>query len=96
MAHLESWKALQTHYDTTAKNFNLKEMFAKDPERFDSMNATFGNIPHETLPLILLDYSKNLISKETFKLLMDLVKEADVDEWRNKMFHGEKINPTYV
>lgn len=94
MSHLESWKALQQHYDNVAKNFNLKEMFANDPDRFDTMSASFGNIPHETLPLILLDYSKNLISKETFKLLMDLVAEAKVEDWRNKMFNGEKINST--
>lgn len=94
MSHLESWKALQNHYDTVAKHFNLNEMFANDPDRFDSFNASFGNVPHEILPLVLLDYSKNLISKETFKLLMDLVAEAKVDEWRNKMFQGEKINST--
>ena len=97
MSQLEdfkSWKALKAHYENEAKFFQMDELFAKDPDRFDVMSAAFGNIPHETLPLILLDYSKNIISRETFKLLLDLALEAKVEECRNKMFMGEKVNST--
>lgn len=93
---LNSWKALQLHYDTVGKHLNLNQLFAEDPERFDTLSATFGTIGHSSLPLMLLDYSKNIVTKETMSLLMNLVKEAQVDAWRDRMFHGEKINTTYA
>ncbi|GFO24988.1 glucose-6-phosphate isomerase, partial [Plakobranchus ocellatus] len=43
---------------------------------------------------LLLDYSKNLINDDVFKMLMDLLKSRQVEEMRNAMFAGEKINFT--
>ena len=43
---------------------------------------------------ILIDYSKNRITEETFQLLINLAKSRNVDAGRNSMFSGEKINFT--
>lgn len=82
-----SWKALQAHFDSS--DFKLVDLF-QDPKRFEAFSATFGTGSAE----ILLDYSKNLISESTFKLLIDLVKEAKVEDWRQRMFNGDAINTT--
>jgi len=43
---------------------------------------------------MLFDYSKNLINEEIMKSLFDLARAAKVDEMKQKMFNGEKINFT--
>ncbi|MCW8853116.1 MAG: glucose-6-phosphate isomerase, partial [Gammaproteobacteria bacterium] len=43
---------------------------------------------------ILLDYSKNRITDTTFKLLMDLARQANIEDWRDRMLSGEVINST--
>ncbi|KAJ3299720.1 hypothetical protein HK104_007451 [Borealophlyctis nickersoniae] len=93
VTQLASWKALQQHYDTVGKNLHLRTLFAEDNTRFDKFHVTFTppNAPH---PSLILDYSKNIITDETLKLLLDLVREAKVEEWRDRMFSGERINTT--
>ncbi len=64
----------------------MRDMFAADPARFSRFSfETCG---------ILLDYSKNRITEETMRLLFALARERGVEEWREKMFHGEPINST--
>jgi glucose-6-phosphate isomerase len=82
---LESWKALQQHYKQV-KKLHLRDLFKKDPKRFEKFSVRFGDL--------LLDYSKNRITSETMKLLMQLAREAKVKKWIEKMFDGEKINFT--
>ncbi|KAI8901765.1 Phosphoglucose isomerase [Globomyces pollinis-pini] len=84
-----AWKALQSHYNSKGKDFILNDLF-KDNARFDKFSTKFA-VGEDS---IFLDYSKNLITEETFKLLLDLVKEAKVEEWRDRMFNGEAINTT--
>ena len=79
------WQALQKHYETI-KESQMRDMFAKDPERFNKFSLKLENM--------LLDYSKNRINEETMKLLVDLAKASGVEEAREKMFTGEKINWT--
>ncbi|KAJ4946788.1 hypothetical protein JOQ06_008834 [Pogonophryne albipinna] len=43
---------------------------------------------------ILLDYSKNLITDEVMKMLVNLGKSRGIEAAREKMFSGEKINFT--
>ncbi len=93
---LPAWKALQDYYNNNGKNLNLNELFAQDPDRFDKLNVSFGSIGHSSLPLILLDYSKNLVTDQVMSLLFQLVKETNVESWKDKMFHGDKINTTQV
>ncbi|KAJ1980950.1 glucose-6-phosphate isomerase [Dimargaris cristalligena] len=99
---LAAWKKLQAHYEA-AKHYQLTDLFAKDPERFSTFSRELhldfkpphsptNTNPHETN--FLLDFSKNLIVPETMSLLLDLAREAKVEEWREKMFAGEPINFT--
>ena len=41
----------------------------------------------------MLDYSKNIVTKETMKLLFDLAKASGLKEYIEKVFSGEKIKP---
>ncbi|KAI8921872.1 Phosphoglucose isomerase [Powellomyces hirtus] len=88
-----AWQALQKHYDQQGKSFHLRELFAKDPSRFDKFHTTFkpANATH---PSLFLDYSKNIVTEETLELLFKLIRDSKVEEWRDKMFAGEKINTT--
>ncbi len=79
------WQALQKHYEKI-KDAQMREMFAKDPERFNKFSLKYENM--------LFDYSKNRINEETMKLLVDLAKASGIEEAREKMFTGEKINWT--
>ena len=80
-----AWNALAAHYQQT-KYTTIRELFAQDPQRFAAFSRTFDEI--------LLDFSKNRITAETFGLLLDLAKQANVEAMRDAMFAGEKINIT--
>jgi glucose-6-phosphate isomerase len=81
---LNSWKALEEHKKTW-DSLHMRDLFAADPKRFEDFSLVFNND-------LLVDFSKNLITKETLALLLDLVKERNLPEWIEKMFNGEKIN----
>jgi glucose-6-phosphate isomerase len=81
----QSYKYLADHYiDTTAQN--LKDLFKTDTERFAKFSTQFEDI--------LLDYSKNRITEETFALLMQLCRECMLNKAIEAMFSGEVINAT--
>ena len=85
LTSLSSWQNLSSHYNQV-QNEQLRTLFANDSSRFDKFNLKFKDI--------LIDYSKNRITEETFKLLLDLAKETGVKEGIKAMFAGEKINNT--
>ncbi len=64
----------------------MLDLFDEDPGRFAKYSIKFKDM--------LLDYSKNRITDETLNLLFDLARQAKVEDWRDKMFAGEKINTT--
>jgi glucose-6-phosphate isomerase len=80
-----SWKKLGDH-SKTIKNIHMKDLFANDPERFKKFSIRFNDI--------LVDYSKNIITGETLKLLLELAHETDLKDSIGKMFSGDKINET--
>jgi glucose-6-phosphate isomerase len=82
----QAWQALDAHFAAEGK-MQLKELFAKDAKRFDTFSLTFGGD-------ILVDYSKNLITEQTLKLLIDLARETDLRSAIDAMFNGDKINQT--
>ncbi len=86
LTQTEQWKDLQEHHKK-AKAFKLSELF-KDSNRFKDFSIKDSKIG------ITFDYSKNLINKESFDLLIKLAKVAKVKEYAQKMFSGEKINWT--
>ncbi|MGD8346502.1 MAG: glucose-6-phosphate isomerase [Lysobacterales bacterium] len=80
------WQALEAHAETM-KGSHLRDLF-KDTRRFENMS-----IDNRELGM-LLDYSKNIASEGTMKLLNDLAAAAGVREKAVAMFSGEKINWT--
>jgi glucose-6-phosphate isomerase len=83
--HTSAWKALSKHHAEIAK-VHLRELFAKDPERFSRMSR-------ETCS-IFVDWSKHRVTDETMTLLVALAEETGVAKLRDRMFAGEKINVT--
>ncbi|KAI9015881.1 glucose-6-phosphate isomerase [Phycomyces nitens] len=90
---LSVWQKLQQHYDAQGKDLVIKDLFVQDPARFDEFSRKFSG-SDKTSTEILIDFSKNIVNKETLELLLELAKEAKVEEMRNKMFAGEHINFT--
>jgi len=80
-----TWQQLTEHQKIIYAQ-HMRDMFANDSDRFDKFSLKFKDI--------LLDYSKNRITPETMRLLMQLARDAGVEQWRDKMFSGEKINFT--
>jgi glucose-6-phosphate isomerase len=81
----QAWKALEAHYQKL-RELHLRNLFADDPSRGERMTA-------EALGLYL-DYSKNRITDETLKLLLQLAEESGLRARIDAMFRGEKINIT--
>ncbi|SFV28697.1 glucose-6-phosphate isomerase [Thermoflavifilum thermophilum] len=81
----QAWKALQQHFQQMRK-VHMRDLFARDPERFEKFSLRFGDI--------LFDYSKNIITEETMSLLLELAHACKVKEAIEAMFSGEKINET--
>ena len=80
-----AWKALAAHYKKV-RDLHLRDLFADDPKRGERMTA-------EAVGLFL-DYSKNRITDETLKLLLQLAEESGLRARIDAMFRGEKINIT--
>ena len=81
-----AWKALQAHYDEI-KDAQLKDLFAKDPQRAQRYVIEFENN-------LYLDYSKNRITDKTVALLLQLAEEAGLKNAIEDMFNGVHINQT--
>ena len=80
-----AWKALQSHYEDV-RRLHLRDLFANDPKRGERLTAEAAGI--------FLDYSKNRITDETLKLLVNLAEESGLRSRTDAMFRGEKINIT--
>jgi glucose-6-phosphate isomerase len=78
-----AWKALKAHYPRI-RDLHLRKLFADDPKRGERMTAEAAGI--------YLDYSKNRITAETLRLLLDLAEAVGLRARIDAMFRGEKIN----
>src|SRR5580700_7064084 len=81
----KGWKALGEHYKNVEK-LHLRNLFADDPKRGERLTLEAAGI--------FLDYSKNRITDETIKLLLELAEESNLQARIKAMFQGEKINTT--
>jgi len=81
----KAWNALESHYQQV-NALHLRDLFAGDPER----GARFTV---DALGLFF-DYSKNRVTDETLKLLVELARESGLQSRIEAMFRGEKINVT--
>jgi len=84
------WAALASHFSDEAFRWHMRDMFNDDKDRFKQFSKVLLTEDGE----LLFDYSKNIISERTMKLLVDLAEACNVEEMRDKMFSGEKINFT--
>ena len=81
----QAWNALAAHHQSV-RELHLRQLFADDPKRGERMTV-------EAVGLYL-DYSKNRITEETLKLLLQLADESGLRGRIDAMFRGEKINIT--
>ncbi len=86
---LPSWSSLQAHYEQI-RNAHLRDWFAPEndpaPTRAERFAFAGGGLA--------ADFSKNRITDETLKLLVQLAREAGVEKRRDAMFAGDVVNPT--
>ena len=80
-----AWKALEDH-QKKMREVSLRGLFADDPGRGQRMTAEAAGV--------FLDYSKNRVTDETLKLLIDLADQSALRARIDAMFRGEKINVT--
>ncbi len=83
---LPAWAAL-THHHQTLEGVTLRELFAQDADRFIAFSRRFN-------PDFLVDFSKQRLTADTLRLLVQLAREAGLETLRDQMFRGEKINST--
>jgi glucose-6-phosphate isomerase len=80
-----AWKALERHHAEIGDT-HLRELFAEDPERGSRMTAAGAGLR--------LDYSKHRATTETLRLLVELARERGLEDRREAMFTGVRINTT--
>jgi glucose-6-phosphate isomerase len=80
-----AYQALAAHY-IDIQDQNLRQLFAADPKRFETMSLDAAGL--------YLDYSKNRLTADTIALLANLARTRGVEQRRDAMFAGEKINTT--
>lgn len=84
------YQKLAKFYEANHASLNLRKLFEADKERFTKFSKTLSTGEGD----ILVDYSKNLITEDVFKLLIELSKSRGVEAARKRMFSAEKINFT--
>ncbi|MDX8398576.1 MAG: glucose-6-phosphate isomerase [Mariprofundaceae bacterium] len=80
-----AWKALQEHYGSM-KDVQMRDLFAQDETRFERFSLHADEV--------FVDYSKNILTDQTKKLLVDLVRQSGLEVKRDAMFSGALINNT--
>jgi len=80
-----AWERLKQHREEL-KLTHLRDLFKNDPDRFKKFSYQTGDI--------LFDYSKNIITEETIRVLLQLADQCQLKEAVEAMFNGEKINRT--
>ena len=83
---LPAWTALCNHVHAI-EHQHMRDLFAQDADRFQRFSRQFDD-------LFLFDFSKNRITAETFEKLIRLARQAQIPEWKERMFNGAVINHT--
>jgi glucose-6-phosphate isomerase len=78
-----AWRALERHFADVG-DLHLRDLFDADPGRGERLTADGARLH--------LDFSKNRVVDETLALLGELARERGVEERREAMFRGERIN----
>jgi len=80
-----AWRALKDHQRIIGE-MQMRDWFAEDSQRFERFSRRVGEI--------LFDFSKNRITEKTLMLLIELARQADLEQWIEAMFTGQNINST--
>ena len=80
-----AWKKLAAHFDEI-RSKHLRDLFSSEPARAEKMTMEVAGL--------YLDYSKNRVTSETLKLLLQLAEESGLRQRIDAMFRGDKINAT--
>jgi glucose-6-phosphate isomerase len=78
-----AYAALTAHYATVGDR-HLRELFDEEPSRGERLNTEACGV--------YLDYSKNRVTDETLSLLFELARQSDLEQRRDMMFAGDRIN----
>jgi glucose-6-phosphate isomerase len=78
-----AWQALEQHHEAV-RSLHLRQLFADDATRGERLTAEGAGL--------FLDYSKNRVTDETLKLLVELAEQSGLKERTEAMFAGERIN----
>lgn len=80
-----AWQNLRKHFEDM-QYVTMQELFQKDEKRASNFHIQWNDF--------LVDYSKNLITKETMEYLLNLTREVELKEAISKYFEGDLINKT--
>ena len=81
-----AWAALSGHYQAHGRGLDLREAFARDPARFDTLSME--------APEVFADLSKNHLDIATLRFLLDLARECAIEARRDAMLAGAAVNIT--
>ena len=81
----DAWKALQNHFEKV-NEIEIKDLFSKNKDRANNFTINWEDF--------YVDFSKNRITEETFKLLLDLVDQVKLKEAIASYYSGDSINKT--
>ncbi|CAH2324182.1 glucose-6-phosphate isomerase [Pelobates cultripes] len=84
------YQKLAKWYEANHASLNMRKMFDADKDRFSKFSKTLQTGDGD----ILVDFSKNLITEDVLKLLVELARSRGVENARKSMFSAEKINFT--
>ena len=68
------------------KNLSISDLFTLNPKRFEEFSTSIDDM--------ILDYSKLHMNKDVLNTLFKLARVCDVEEKRDAMYRGDKINIT--
>jgi glucose-6-phosphate isomerase len=81
----EEWRALATHFETV-RDLHLRDLFKEESDRAERMVVDAADLH--------LDFSKHRVNAETLRLLVAVARRASLEERRDAMFEGKRINTT--
>ncbi|MBY0432915.1 MAG: glucose-6-phosphate isomerase [Cyclobacteriaceae bacterium] len=80
-----AWARLNLHY-LEMQAAHMRQLFEEDPDRFKKFHLLFEDV--------LIDFSKNIITEDTLKHLVELAEECQLKDAIESMFRGQRINQT--